>query len=43
MLDFKCIISPYHLYVHNENWVAGDELECATAERLNRSIAVLIE
>ncbi len=43
MLDFKCIISPYNVYAHNGNWVAGGELDAATTARLNKSLAVLTE
>lgn len=42
MLDFKCIISPYNVYAHGDNWVEG-KLDDATTARLNRSLAVLIE
>jgi NAD(P)H-dependent FMN reductase len=42
VLDFKCILNPYHVYVHNRHWTddtLGDE---ATA-RLHQSADVLVE
>jgi NAD(P)H-dependent FMN reductase len=42
MLDFRCIINPYHVYVHNRHWVeAALNDEAITA--LNRSADVLVE
>lgn len=42
ILDFKCIISPYHVYAHNRHWQAGVLSEEAT-QRVNRSMSVLLE
>lgn len=42
MLDFKCIINPYNVYAHSDNWVAN-KLDDATTARLNKSLAVLTE
>jgi FMN reductase len=42
MLDFKCILNPYNVYVHNRHWedgVLGDE----AVERIEQSAAVLAE
>ena len=43
MLDFKCIISPYNVYVHNDNWVGEGELDDKRKARLYKSLDVLIE
>ncbi|MEM1223729.1 MAG: NAD(P)H-dependent oxidoreductase, partial [Verrucomicrobiota bacterium] len=43
MLDFKCIVSPYNLYVHNEQWDANGALVQAAQDRLNKSMKVLVE
>jgi NAD(P)H-dependent FMN reductase len=42
MLDFKCIISPYNLYVHNSEWQDENLGEHAT-HRLNKSMDVFLE
>jgi FMN reductase len=42
MLDFKCIINPYHVYVHNRHW-SGDVLSDEAAARLRKSGAVMTE
>jgi NAD(P)H-dependent FMN reductase len=42
MLDFKCIINPYHVYVHNRNW-DGDTLNQEATDRMQKSAAVLVE
>ena len=42
VLDFKCILNPYNVYVHNRHWedgVLGDE----ATERIDQSAAVLAE
>ena len=42
MLDFKCIINPYHVYAHNRHWqggVLGEEVR----QRVEKSMAVLLE
>ena len=43
MLDFKCIVSPYNLYVHEANWLSDGKLDEATTSRLEKSISVLVE
>ena len=42
MLDFKCVISPYNLYVHNRHWQDGGLIPEASA-RLKKSMAVMGE
>ena len=42
MLDFKCIINPYHVYVHNQQWT-DDTLHEEALKRLNKSADVLVE
>lgn len=42
MLDFKCIINPYNVYVHNRHWVDGALLPEAQA-RLKKSLEVTVE
>ena len=43
MLDFKCIISPYNVYVHDANWVEEEKLDDKRKARLSKSLDVLIE
>ena len=43
MLDFKCIVSPYNVYVHNDNWISDSELDSEASARLQKSLEVLIE
>ena len=42
MLDFKCIINPYHVYAHNRHW-QGDVLLEEKIQRVDKSMAVLVE
>lgn len=42
MLDFKCIINPYNVYVHNRNWTEG-ELSEEAYRRLEKSMRVTVE
>jgi FMN reductase len=42
MLDFKCIINPYHVYVHNRHWVEAT-LNDEASVALNRSADMLVE
>ncbi len=42
MLDFKCIINPYHVYAHNRHWQEG-ALSDEARQRLEKSMAVLLE
>lgn len=52
MLDFKCIINPYNVYVHNRHWEAadntdsnstGDTLSVEACARLKKSLEVTVE
>ena len=42
MLDFKCVINPYHVYVDNTGWT-NDELNEHVAARLTKSMRALRE
>jgi NAD(P)H-dependent FMN reductase len=42
MLDFKCIINPYIIYVHNRHW-ENDELIQETATRVQKAMTVMVE
>ncbi len=42
MLDFKCVINPYHIYVHNRHWAAG-ELTSEAHARIDKTLAVMLE
>jgi FMN reductase len=46
MLDFKCVINPYHLYVHNGDWEGGAESEQLgprSVQRLRKTMRVMVE
>lgn len=42
MLDFKCVINPYHLYVHKRHW-DDDTLSAEKTSRLEKTLAVMME
>ncbi|CAN5566975.1 NADPH-dependent FMN reductase [soil metagenome] len=42
MLDFKCIINPYNVYVHDRHWTEGTLVPEASA-RLKKSMEVTVE
>jgi NAD(P)H-dependent FMN reductase len=42
MIDFKCIINPYTIYIHNRHW-NGDELIPEARSRLDKSMMVMSE
>ena len=42
MLDFKCVINPYHVFVHTGHW-CGDQLGEEASARLHRSVGVMTE
>jgi FMN reductase len=42
ILDFKCILNPYNVYVHNRHWEDGSLGEEAV-KRIEQSAAVLVE
>jgi FMN reductase len=42
MLDFKCIINPYQVYVHNRHW-NGDELSSDMVRRIDKSADVMVQ
>jgi FMN reductase len=42
MLDFKCIINPYVLYVHNQHWV-DDTLAADVSARVAKTMEVMIQ
>lgn len=41
ILDFKCIINPYHVFVHDQQWDAG-RIDEDASERIERSADVLV-
>ncbi len=43
MLDFKCIVSPYNVYVHDRHWTEGDRLGSEAGTRMEKAMAVLLE
>ena len=42
MLDFKCVVNPYQIYVHNRHWVEGELSEEAHA-RIDKTLGVMLE
>ncbi len=42
MLDFECVINPYHFYVRNRHWIA-DELGDAAHARIDKALSVMLE
>ena len=42
MLDFKCVVNPYQLYVTGRDWDGGDLKDAAQA-RLEKTLAVTLE
>ena len=42
MLDFKCVINPYQVYVHNRHW-AADELSDEAHARIDKTLGVMLE
>jgi FMN reductase len=42
MLDFKCVISPYPVYIHNRHWEDEKLIEDAR-KRIDKSMFVLVE
>jgi hypothetical protein len=42
VLDFKCILNPYTVYVHNRHW-EGETLGEEATGRIDQSAAVLAE
>lgn len=42
MLDFKCIINPYHIYAHSRNW-ENDALSEEKMRRVEKSVTVMLE
>ncbi len=42
MLDFKCVVNPYHIYVTERDWEEGSLREAALA-RLDKALAVMLE
>jgi FMN reductase len=43
MLDFKCIINPYNLYVHSKQWTGSERLCEAAQARFEKSMQVAVE
>lgn len=42
MLDFKCVVNPYHLYAHNRHW-QGKTLDDGLLERAEKTLQVMTE
>ena len=42
MLDFKCVVNPYQIYVHNQHWVSG-ELGDEAHARIDKTLGVMLE
>ena len=42
MMDFKCIINPYMIYVHNRHW-EGEILVNEASERVEKAMFVMVE
>jgi hypothetical protein len=42
MFDFKCIINPHHVYIHDAQWVDGS-LDAEAVKRMERSAAVMVD
>jgi len=42
MLDFKCIVNPYQVYVHGRHW-SEETLSEEADERLRRAMSVMLE
>ncbi len=42
MLDFKCVVNPYHIYVHNRHWQEGELTDEAHA-RIDKTLRVMLE
>ncbi|MEK7412891.1 MAG: NAD(P)H-dependent oxidoreductase [Planctomycetota bacterium] len=42
MLDFKCVVNPYNVYVHNRHW-DGDTLVAEAQSRINKSLDVMMQ
>ena len=42
MMDFKCVINPYTVYVHNRHW-EGDQLVEEATLRIEKSMLVMVE
>lgn len=43
MLDFKCVVNPYVLYVTDRDWQAGEQLTAGLQARLEKTVDVHIE
>lgn len=42
MVDFKCVLNPYNVYIHECHWLDG-ELITKTSARLRKSMQVAVE
>lgn len=43
MLDFKCVINPYNLYVHSKQWIGDAKLDESAEARLKKCMKVAVE
>ncbi len=42
MLDFKCVVNPYQIYVHNRHWTEAS-LSSEAHARIDKTLAVMLE
>lgn len=42
MLDFRCVVNPYQIYVHNRHWTA-DKLGDEAHARIDKTLSVMLE
>ena len=42
MLDFKCVVNPYHIYIHNRHWTEAG-LSSEAHIRIDKTLAVMLE
>ena len=42
MLDFKCVVNPYQIYIHNRHWTE-DGLTDEAHTRIDKTLMVMLE
>ena len=43
MLDFKCVINPYQIYIHNRHWAEARFKQTRAHVRIDKTLAVMLE
>lgn len=43
MLNFKCVVNPYHIYVHDRHWAAAGALTGEAHARSGKALFVMLE